>query len=298
MRIGYRRGLGLAVAMLGMLAGDASAGISDLAPWVHTIPRVTYARDLQTGGMYYAPPIPYGHYAKDPVGGVVGHVNGAKAHLTGKLHGLGGKLGGLGHDGLGHGSGTGHGVGHAGGMDGSMGHLDGAVHGTSLGHDGGLGLGHGGLGQGGAGHHGHVLGTPQFVPPSQIGGISCDPSICGGKHGALGGLLGGLGHGGHGDGLGHGGYGHGDGGMGHGGLGHGDGLGHGGLHGKLGHLKGLGHGALGALHGLHPGNGVRYFVGPGGPVPLTPGYVPYINVTRSPRDFFAFPPFSTRAFDY
>jgi hypothetical protein len=33
-------------------------------------------------------------------------------------------------------------------------------------------------------------------------------------------------------------------------------------------------------------------------VPLTPGYVPYINVTRSPRDFFAFPPYSTRAFDY
>jgi hypothetical protein len=33
-------------------------------------------------------------------------------------------------------------------------------------------------------------------------------------------------------------------------------------------------------------------------VPLTPGYVPYINVTRSPRDFFAFPPYSTRAFVY
>ena len=31
-------------------------------------------------------------------------------------------------------------------------------------------------------------------------------------------------------------------------------------------------------------------MGAGGPVPITPGYVPYINVTRSPRDFFAFPP--------
>ena len=29
---------------------------------------------------------------------------------------------------------------------------------------------------------------------------------------------------------------------------------------------------------------VDYFVGAGGPVPLTPGYVPYIVTTRSPRD--------------
>lgn len=42
---------------------------------------------------------------------------------------------------------------------------------------------------------------------------------------------------------------------------------------------------------LHHGD-VKYFVGPGGPVPLTPGYVPYVNPVRSPRDFFAFPPFS------
>ena len=37
-------------------------------------------------------------------------------------------------------------------------------------------------------------------------------------------------------------------------------------------------------------NKVDCFVGPGGPVPLTPGYVPYIVTTRSPRDFFSFPP--------
>jgi hypothetical protein len=36
---------------------------------------------------------------------------------------------------------------------------------------------------------------------------------------------------------------------------------------------------------------IKYFVGPGGPVPLTPGYVPYVVTTRSPRDYFAFPPF-------
>jgi hypothetical protein len=52
----------------------------------------------------------------------------------------------------------------------------------------------------------------------------------------------------------------------------------------------------GLLHGLlaklfHVGD-IEYFVGPGGPVPITPGYVPYVVSTRSPRDFFAFPPFS------
>jgi hypothetical protein len=53
-----------------------------------------------------------------------------------------------------------------------------------------------------------------------------------------------------------------------------------GLHSRLASL------AAGLLH--HPK--VTYFVGAGGPVPLTPGYVPYIVATRSPRDYFAFPP--------
>ena len=61
-------------------------------------------------------------------------------------------------------------------------------------------------------------------------------------------------------------------------------------------LKAKAHHILGAPAGLaakllHKGD-IKYFVGPGGPVPLTPGYVPYINPVRSPRDFFAFPPFS------
>ncbi len=43
--------------------------------------------------------------------------------------------------------------------------------------------------------------------------------------------------------------------------------------------------------------GVEYFVGPGGPVPITPGYVNYVVTTRSPRDFFAFPPFVDQAFN-
>lgn len=86
-------------------------------------------------------------------------------------------------------------------------------------------------------------------------------------------------------------------------LGHGGGAGNGGcnacggrgcgLCGGLGGLKGK---LMGLPHGLaakltHKGQ-VQYFMGAGGPVPLTPGYVPYIVTTRSPRDFLAFPPFS------
>jgi hypothetical protein len=54
-------------------------------------------------------------------------------------------------------------------------------------------------------------------------------------------------------------------------------------------VLGLGHGLLSKA--LHIGE-IKYFVGAGGPVPLTPGYVPYVVTTRSPRDFLAFPPFS------
>ena len=52
----------------------------------------------------------------------------------------------------------------------------------------------------------------------------------------------------------------------------------------------------GSAYGLlHPHAGqIEYFVGPGGPVPITPGYVPYVVTTRSPRDYFAFPPFTDR----
>ena len=61
-------------------------------------------------------------------------------------------------------------------------------------------------------------------------------------------------------------------------------------------LKSKAHGLLGLPAGLvgkitHKGQ-IKYFVGAGGPVPITPGYVPYVVTTRSPRDFLAFPPFS------
>jgi len=127
-------------------------------------------------------------------------------------------------------------------------------------------------------------------------GIGDPCSGCGGS-----GLLGGLGHGGSGSPCGAcGGCGLFKHGFGHGGTGCGlcggkgcasclNGLGDGahGLaskaHGALGHLAGS---VIGVFHHEK----FDYFVGPGGPVPLTPGYVPYIVTTRSPRDFFAFPP--------
>lgn len=62
-----------------------------------------------------------------------------------------------------------------------------------------------------------------------------------------------------------------------------------GLCGKARSLLHAPHSLLGAL--MHK-NRIKYFVGPGGPVPITPGYVPYVITTRSPRDFLAFPPFT------
>jgi hypothetical protein len=59
---------------------------------------------------------------------------------------------------------------------------------------------------------------------------------------------------------------------------------------------GLGDGLKGKLAGLFHHNKIQYFVGPGGPVPLTPGYTPYIVTTRSPRDFLAFPPYTPEGF--
>jgi hypothetical protein len=52
-------------------------------------------------------------------------------------------------------------------------------------------------------------------------------------------------------------------------------------------------GALSHFTKYLPGHGIKYFVGPGGPVPITPGYVPYVNPVRAPRDFLSFPPYGT-----
>jgi hypothetical protein len=289
----------------------------------HTIPRETLAKDYRTGGIYFAPPIPYGEYTKDYAGGIH-HILGAPLGLAHGLLGKGKACGACGGAGCGACGGSGkHGHGDGCGGCGGDG-LDG--HGGLCGGCGGIGSGHGGKGLfghgggllGGLGHKGKTIATiPASMPSAQCAPSAQAPScgLCGGK-GLLGnglcggcggkGLLGGLGSlcggcGGKGllGGLG-----------GHCGSCGGDGLcgnenacGHCGGKG-CGHCGGTGliHGALGAIHGhvqqamykLGHG-GVEYFVGPGGPVPLTPGYVPYVVTTRSPRDFFAFPPFSERA---
>ncbi len=275
---------GLALAWSGSVRADGY----HLYP---TLPREVLAYDYSTGGVMMAPPVPYGHYAKD---GLLGC-------SACRLHKLLGCLG-CGHDG------TGHGLGHVKGC--------GACGGRGCGHC--LGKGHGGGDPdcgvagcgGGLGHH-HKAGrfapcdsgvapvvaaTSQSIPAGTAvvqpsGQWPCGVNGCGvsdphSHHKRLCGLCKGKGKGCRGCG----------------GAGilagcddPGCGLCHGGK-GKGCHFcggKGCSH-CLSGLHskiaGLFHHPKIEYFVGPGGPVPLTPGYVPYVVSTRSPRDFFAFPP--------
>jgi hypothetical protein len=318
----------LAVAVAtALLAAGRPARAND--PFHHTIPREVDAIDLNTGEPYKAPPIPYGHYAKGSLlGRFCGclaspfHMLSGLGHGCKQCDGCGGKgcgiCGGKGMicdgDGAGHGWGHGHGHGH--GDSGCGG------KGCGLGH----GLGHGKRfdGCGLCGGKGCGICTSTIMPSAQMApGVAntaspqataqaveipaCGTKGCGlgGMHKHLGGGLGGCLHGlgGRcGNCAGDAGRGcfHGPGakcGNCLGGLGHGHGNGTGCPHcGGAGCnrcMGGLGLGHLkGTLYGLlHPHAGkVEYFVGPGGPVPLTPGYVPYVNPVRSPRDFFAFPP--------
>ncbi len=247
-----------------------------------TIPKSVPAYDFTTGGEFMAPPVPYGHYAKD-------HLY-SPSYLLGcvscRMHGLLGCCGGGGGH-CGHGAGCGGGGGHGGGC-GSGGGLFGHHGGSDClvpGCGGGSGCGHHGAGRFAPGGSACGLGTavcataqsqPVGVAVAQPSGQSaCGQAGCGdpGLHSHKGhrrcGLCGGRGCGGCG-------------GSGLGGCGDpGCGLCHGGGH---------GHGLGSRLAGLFSHQKVDYFLGAGGPVPLTPGYVPYIVVTRSPRDFFAFPP--------
>lgn len=302
MRFGKWRGVSLAFTLAAVAAlslGSRSTARADGLGFHQTIPRVVDAYDFTTGGPYYAPPIPYGHYAKDPGAGL----NKAIALGRGLFHG------GHGDDCGGKDCGGGHGTGC--GACGGGGSGCGFCLGRGLFSHGGAGgcgsglLGHGrGLGLG----HGHknfapchptvVTATSQAQPTAQAVVQPSGQSLCGqpgcglmGKHSHLGNMMnklrcrlcGGRGCGGCG------------------GLGVGDpcgscggqGLGCGRC-GGCG-LSGLGlgsrlHGVLGSLTGRLHQPKVDWFVGPGGPVPLTPGYVPYVVPTRSPRDFFAFPP--------
>lgn len=82
-----------------------------------------------------------------------------------------------------------------------------------------------------------------------------------------------------------------------GGYGYAQGHGHGHSCANCGGSHG-GHGygyAQGHSFGHGHNNGPMRFFGPGGPVVITPGYpdsAGYINVTRAPRDFFAFSPYN------
>jgi len=177
--------------------------------------------------------------------------------------------------------------------------------------------------------------SPQIAPSGQYGSpqavASCGNGGCGGKvcgEPTCFGLFGGKGRGngggcgtpgcsapgcGNGGGLfaGHGGGGHGGaGGCGTPGC---NTCGNGGMggHGMGGHPAGPcgmpGCGICASLMNAHKGllakaaglfgkhHGPKWFTGPGGPVPLTPGYVQYVNPVRSPRDYFAFPPYLDQA---
>ncbi|MFO0950348.1 MAG: hypothetical protein U0835_04210 [Isosphaeraceae bacterium] len=250
MRFGNWRGvkpaLAAAAALTALVFTAAQASANDF----HTIPRLTPAVDLNTGGPYYAPPVPYGHYAGKNLGG----------KLSGKLHGL------LGAHKMGCGSCGGAGCGECGGSKWG--------HGLGLGKHKGLGnlCGDPGCGECGGAPVSAVMSSPQGVPSPQ-GPVCGDPAGCGlfGKHKSGCGLFN----------------------KGCGSCG-GAGCGSCGKPSLCGGCGGAGCGLCGKGAGLvkhllgH--DKIKWFVGPGGPVPLTPGYVPYINVTRSPRDYFAFPP--------
>jgi hypothetical protein len=267
-----------------------------------TIPKTVPAYDYTTGGQYMAPPIPYGHYAK-----------GLLDCPGCRLHSL------LGCVGCGHGSGDGGGNGNGCAFCGGRGCNFCQSQGQ-----GGAAPGSNVSGCGGGLFHHHKAGkfapcdsggAPVVMGPADLGGVAaasqslpagtavvqpssqypCGIEGCGvtdahshGGHWRRCGLCGGKGCGGCG---GHGLLaGCGDRGC---GLCHGKGQGQG--QGGCAFCGGKGcsrclSGLYGRLAGLLHPQRVDYFVGAGGPVPLTPGYVPYIVVTRSPRDYFAFPP--------
>jgi hypothetical protein len=323
MRFGTWRGVApvVAFALAAVIATGVVATTKVQAGLiVHTIPREVVAVDVNTGGEYFAPPVPNGFYAKDPLGAI------AKACglVKGLLHGCCPGCCGSGCDLCG-------GTGKCGHCNLCMGSGDpcGEVA-QCCGFGGWRSLLHGcsksGVPCGGSicspqapiktcsfvGKASTICPSVQAPMPIVSPQAICPSpqSICG-KSGCLlkkrhfhrmgngcsacNGMGCGICHGG---GLGHcvdpcsacGGKGC--------GICHGGGLGHCGDPCSACGGKGCGLccGAGGKLCGLlaklfHVGD-IEYFVGPGGPVPITPGYVPYVVTTRSPRDYFAFPPFS------
>jgi hypothetical protein len=282
MRFGYWRGVTLALG-LGCLLANGLVSTASAQGLFHTIPPVAPAYDVHTGGPFNAPPVPYGCYAKDLGGGFHKAIGGMKGKLSMLHGGACGDCGGAGCGKCKHGGLLHHGraddcdsCGDPGcGMCKGGGLF--AGHGRSCGNCGGMGCG-------------LCAASPQCGAPV----VKTMPSAqacgtCGGKGCGLckgSGLFAG-----HGSACGDPGCG-----LCKGGLFHG-----GGCHrcGGAGCDDCKGHGkhdlCLKFTSLLHHGNRIQYFVGAGGPVPLTPGYVPYVVPVRSPRDYFAFPPFTPDA---
>ncbi len=340
MRFGQLRGVILA-ALLAVLAISQTASADGFH---NTIPREVLAQDLNTGQPFFAPPVPWGHYAKD---GLFDQFYPKAGHLSFLHHGCkncGGSGLGLGGHGCKNCGGSGCGLGSKCGLGakcgrGQFGH-GGTMSGNGCG-DPGCGSSHGsarrindcglcknkgcGLcqssnvgdpmyvtnsGQGSSPQLVTPVGSSRIVDPGSgfvggqttlcdgcagkgcgkcgFGGLlrkgngdacgGCGMKGCGGKCGLFG-KSGGCGACG-GKGCGKCGL------FGNGGCGNCGGRGCG--------MCGLGGNVKGKLAGLlhHKQGKIKYFVGPGGPVPLTPGYVPYTVTTRSPRDFLAFPPYT------
>ena len=129
MRFGNWRGVPLALSLAAMLGwGLATSVRADGWHLQYTIPREVPAYDYTTGGEYYAPPVPYGHYAKDYAGEAAkaaGYVTGYAGQLHGCLKDLWDKTVGLFHK-CGDGCGLCHGCGHGSGEDCGLGHGCGA----------------------------------------------------------------------------------------------------------------------------------------------------------------------------
>jgi hypothetical protein len=296
MRFGKWRGMPLWLSLstaLGLSLGLVSSARADGLILQHTIPRVVPAYDFTTGRPYYAPPVPYGHYAKD----YVADLQKATGCVTCQLHSLFGGTGG-GHSFFHKDHGQDDGFGHGGLVE---------DDGTGLGNSGAHGaLGYGGAGSvgplysaasGGAGYATTVPLSTAQAPVQPSGQSICGQPGCkvAGRHSHLGNLL----HNGRCGFCGGAGCGS------CAGLGAGTGCplcggrgcsscmgGHSSGHGGIGSAV---HGKLASIAGSVFGPRMSWFLGAGGPVPLTPGYVPYIVTTRSPRDFFSFAPMNPNA---
>ena len=108
MRFGKWRGVSLAFAVAAVFGLGLASTVRADGWHIHpTLPGEVPAYDFTTGGEYFAPPVPYGHYAKDYVGGAAKGLGLFRGLLHGAGHGHGGGCGeGCG---LGHGHGCGHG---------------------------------------------------------------------------------------------------------------------------------------------------------------------------------------------